>query len=429
MQGPVGAGSLLVFPMGKAGRIILINGELCRQGGKKMKRRSILIITVLLAALVLFALVLKEAEPAVPATAEIKDIPSPPEIVSTITLASAGDIMAHMPQVQAALDRESGEYDFTPCFAPVRPLFSAADISLANLETTLAGAHLHYSGYPRFNTPSELAGALKWAGFDLLSTANNHSLDRGEEGVLRTLDHLAANDLIAVGSYRSREERDKITLLRVRGQKLAFLAYTYGTNGIPFPPGKEYLIKLIDRKEIERDIARAQELGADWIIALPHFGNEYQRTPSAEQKELVEFLLARGVDIILGNHPHVLQPIEMAPGEEGDRLIAYSQGNFISNQRDRYRDSGIILILTLEKNLTWGEKELKSIAYTPTWVHKYQEEGKTQYRILPVQKAIRDYEAADHLTGPSSGCRGLGRDGGLGNQAVFYNYRRALLKR
>lgn len=354
----------------------------------------------LLVVIVFAGLVLKEPGPAVPAGAEIKAIPPPPEIISTITLASAGDIMAHMPQVKAAFDREAGEYNFTSCFAPVQPLFLAADIGIANLETTLAGDHLHYSGYPRFNTPPELAVALKWAGFDLLSTANNHSLDRGEEGVLRTLDHLADNGLIAVGSHRSWEEREKITVLRVRGQKLAFLAYTYGTNGIPFPPGKEYLVKLIDQGEIEKDIARARELGADWVIALPHFGNEYQRTPSAEQRELVEFLLSQGVDIILGNHPHVLQPIEITPWEGGDRLIVYSQGNFISNQRARYRDSGIIITLTLEKNLTWGEKRLKNIAYTPTWVHKYQEEGKSQYRILPVKRALGDYESGvdPHLT-------------------------------
>ncbi|NLJ33913.1 MAG: CapA family protein [Firmicutes bacterium] len=365
-----------------------------------MKRHFVLAGILLLFVLVFWGLIPGEMEPTRPAAGEIKGVPSPPEIISTITLASAGDIMAHMPQVNAALDRETGEYDFTACFAPVRPLFLPADIALANLETTLAGAHLSYSGYPRFNTPPELATALRWAGFDLLSTANNHSLDRGEEGVLQTLDHLAANDLVAVGTYRDDEEREKITMLRVRGQRLAFLAYTYGTNGIPFPAGKEYLVKLIAEEEIERDIAQARELGADWIIALPHFGNEYQRTPSAQQRELVDFFLSRGVDIVLGNHAHVLQPIEMVPGEEGERLVAYSQGNFISNQRDRYRDSGIILTLTLEKNLTWGEKRLKRVAYTPTWVHKYREEGRIKYRILPVKRALRNYEAHldPHLT-------------------------------
>ncbi len=358
-----------------------------------MKRRSVLRAAVLLLVLVLVGLLVGEVGLGVPVTTEIRKIPPPPEIISTITLASTGDIMAHMPQVNAAFDKELDEYDITSCFAPVQPLFLAADLALANLETTLAGADLRYSGYPCFNTPPELALALKWAGFDLLSTANNHSLDRGEKGVLGTLAHLEANDLTAVGTFRNWGEREKITILRVKGQKLAFLAFTYGTNGIPFPDGKEYLVKIIDREEIERDIEQAKELGADWIIALPHFGNEYERTPSAAQRELVDFLLSQGVDIVLGNHTHVLQPIEVVPGEGGRRLVAYSQGNFISNQQDRYRDSGIVLTLTLAKNLTWGGKELKSVAYTPTWVHKYQEEGRLRYRILPVKGAIRDYEA------------------------------------
>jgi poly-gamma-glutamate synthesis protein (capsule biosynthesis protein) len=363
-----------------------------------MKKNFILAALVLLATLVLLGLLWLEREPAAPVTTEPGAVeaelpPEPePELVTSITLASVGDIMAHMPQVNAAFDREREEYDFTPCFAPVKPHLAEADIAVANLETTLAGPEQGYSGYPRFNSPAELAAALRWAGFHLVSTANNHSLDRGEKGVLSTLDNLATHGLLAVGTYRSWEEREAITMLEREGQCLAILAYTYGTNGIPLPKGKEYLVKLIDRDEMAQDIARAREGGADWIVILLHFGHEYHRHPSPEQEELVAFLFAQGADIILGSHPHVLQPVKFFSGEGGDRLVAYSQGNFISNQRDRYRDSGMILYVTLEKNVTRGEKRIKAVEYLPTWVHRYRLDGRLHYRVLPVQEAMRAYE-------------------------------------
>ncbi|HHY36568.1 MAG TPA: CapA family protein [Firmicutes bacterium] len=360
-----------------------------------MKKNVILAALVLLATLVLLGLLWLDKEPAVQVTTEpvaIVEPEPPPEVITTITLASVGDIMAHMPQVKAAFDPERGEYDFTPCFVPVKPLLAAADIAVANLETTLAGPELGYSGYPRFNSPAELAAALKWAGFHLVSTANNHALDRGEKGVLRTLDHLAAHGLTAVGTYRSWEERQSITMLEREGQRLAFLAYTYGTNGIPLPEGKEYLVKLIDWEEMAQDLIRAREGGADWIVVLLHFGNEYQRSPTPEQEELVNYLFSRGADIILGSHPHVLQPVKVFSGEDGQRVVAYSQGNFISNQRDRYQDSGMILFVTLEKNLTRNEKGIKAVEYIPTWVHRYRVDGRLKYRVLPVQEALLAWE-------------------------------------
>ncbi|HHW91580.1 MAG TPA: CapA family protein [Firmicutes bacterium] len=359
-----------------------------------MKKNFILAGLAILATLVLLGLLRLENEPTVPVTTEPGDMEPlpPPEVVTTITLASVGDIMAHMPQVNAAFDWQGGEYDFMPSFAPVRPLLADVDIAVANLETTLAGSDQGYSGYPRFNSPATLAAALKWAGFHLVSTANNHALDRGEKGVLHTLDNLAANGLTAVGTYRNWEERQSVTMLEREGHSLAFLAYTYGTNGIPLPKGKEYLVKLIDREEMAQDLARAREEGADWIVVLVHFGNEYHRRRSPEQEELVDFLLSQGADIILGSHPHVLQPVKIFSGETGTRVVAYSQGNFISNQRDRYRDSGMILFITLEKNITRGEKRIKAVEYLPTWVHRYRVYGRLQYRVLPVEEALRDYE-------------------------------------
>lgn len=367
-----------------------------------MDRKYSLPIMLLLAILAFAGLIYFEAKPAAPVVADLEPVGQEPEpdLITEVTLAAVGDIMAHMPQVNAAYNQELGVYDFSPCFAPVRPLLEEADIAVANLETTLTGSDRNFSGYPRFNSPAELAQALKWTGFDLICTANNHSLDRGEEGVLRTLANLNVEGLAAVGTYSNWEERKEILVMEEGGQRLAFLAYTYGTNGLLPPAGKEYLVKLIDEQEMGEDIAHARAEGVDWIIVFLHFGNEYQRTPSPEQEELVDYLITLGVDVILGSHPHVLQPVIVTSGSETDQVVAYSLGNFVSNQRDRYRDSGMILYMTLEKNLTRDIKTVSKVEYVPTWVHRYQREGRLQYQILPVESALRDYEQgnASYLT-------------------------------
>jgi len=328
-------------------------------------------------------------------------LPEPPRPFTTMaTLVAVGDIMMHSPQIPAAYDPETGTYSFDHYFERVIPLLQG-DWVIANLETPLAGEDAGgYSGYPLFNAPEQLAEALKNAGFGIVSTANNHSLDRRETGVLRTLEHVRAHGLVPVGTHASPEEAEEIRIITRHGIRMAFLAYTYGTNGIPIPEGKEYLINLIDEEKMKADIARAREAGADLVTVSVHFGHEYHLEPSAEQKELARKLVAFGADIILGSHPHVPQPYEhiAAVGENGalrEGIVIYSLGNFISNQGPdqgtaKYTDVGIIFRVRVAKSHPQGTVSIGEVELIPTWVHKYRENGKRRYEILPIGRELAD---------------------------------------
>lgn len=309
-------------------------------------------------------------------------------------LLAVGDIMMHIPQTRSGYDAETGTYNFDSFFAEVKPILSAGDWVFGNLETPLAGEDLGYSGYPLFNAPPELADALKNAGFQVLSTANNHSLDRKETGVLRTLENLRARGLVPVGTAASPEEAETIVIETRNGIALAFLAYTYGTNGIPLPQDKPYLVSLIDETRMTEQIRKARELGADAVAVSMHFGQEYQSRPNEEQKRLAELLVRAGADIVLGSHPHVLQPYEMIEvmndaGELRKGVVIYSMGNFISNQ-DRTRNHnkptevGVIFEVEIRKRFPDGDVAIAGTRTIPTYVHKYQEDGKLKYRVLPL---------------------------------------------
>jgi len=268
---------------------------------------------------------------------------------------------------------------------------------VANLETTLSGAEKGYSGYPMFNSPEQMAEALKWTGFDVITTANNHSLDRRSHGVISTLDFLDANGLDHTGTARTQEEQDTLLIKKIKDVSIAFLSYTYGTNGIPIPEDEPYLVNLIHHEEMEEDIQRGKDSNVDLMVVSLHFGNEYQREESEEQRQLVDFLLEQGVDVILGSHPHVIQPMEIRnvttkDGEVKDSFVIYSMGNFVSNQRDRYRDSGLILQLYFQKNFQTNTITLERVEYIPTWVDKSNVNGKVQYHILAVEDDLSNYQ-------------------------------------
>ena len=307
-----------------------------------------------------------------------------------ITLAAAGDVMMHMPIVESAYDKETKSYDFAPLFAPVAPYLRGADYALANLETRLAAPGRKFSGYPRFNSPAELAEQLRAAGIGLLATANNHSLDMGWEGVVSTLQALDNCGLAHVGTYRSPEEKATPLMVNVRGVRLGILNYAGATNGLPIPAGKEFAVNLLTPEAIQAEANAARAMGADLVIALLHFGNEYSRKPEAGQRELAKQFIANGVDVIIGSHAHVVQPIEkitvMRGGKPYQGVVAYSLGNFISNQRERYRDSGIILYLQIEKN--GRETSVTRISYLPVWVQKSGPINAARFRIVPVHGQI-----------------------------------------
>ncbi len=302
----------------------------------------------------------------------------------------------HMPVVYSVHDPETGRFNFSTIFEPVRHHIQDSDYSLANLETRLAGSEMGYSGYPRFNCPADLAGEMKQIGLDMFLTANNHSMDKGVDGVINTIRNLEEAGLDYVGTYASEEDRNKPFVKNIHGINLGIINYTTSTNGLPVPADKPYLVNIYEPGAVLKEIKSLQEAGVDIIIACIHFGTEYSREPSDEQREIVKFLLDSGVDIVLGNHVHVVQPVLYRTvefeGKTRTQFAAFSLGNFISNQRWRYSDSGLLVKLTVTKNQAGNCVEISDIELVPVWVDTYTEQGKACYRVLDVNQAIEDYE-------------------------------------
>lgn len=311
-----------------------------------------------------------------------------------IHVMAVGDIMMHMPQITAAKTKDG--YDFRPVFAPVAPIFAQADVVLGNLETTLAGERARYSGYPLFNAPDALADALADAHFDIITTANNHALDRGERGVLRTIEQLRRAGLKHTGTATSEAERNNPLVYDVRGIRVGVAAYTFGTNGIPIPKNKPWIINMIDEQSISTDIARLRSAGASVIVVALHAGDEYARHPNSIQRHIVRTLHELGVHIVVGSHPHVVQPIETlhtrrSDGTDFTTVVIYSMGNFVSNQRMPYTDVGCIFSV-------WVEQRSKRISLEdptciPTYVHRATENGRRAYLVIPTDRSLRPSRA------------------------------------
>ncbi|MFM8577231.1 MAG: CapA family protein [Planctomycetaceae bacterium] len=299
----------------------------------------------------------------------------------TVRLVAVGDLMCHTSQLDDA--RTTTGFDFRPAFAPVRPYLSRADLAIGNLETVTAGPEERFTGYPQFNCPVEYLDAIGDAGFDVITTANNHSLDRRFLGVERTIQALEDRGLRHTGTARTAEERDRPLIAEVKGMRIAVLAYTYGTNGIALPAGKPFAVNLIDTLAMARDIRQARAASADAIIVSLHWGTEYERQPNIVQRRVATFLAGQGVEVILGSHPHVLQPLEWLPGLAGRTLVIYSLGNFFSGQRKRYTDSGLILGLSLIRDGVGQPVRVDAVQVVPTYVAR-----RPSYRIVAVTDAL-----------------------------------------
>lgn len=314
-----------------------------------------------------------------------------------VNLSFVGDIMCHSPQIEyAKIGKDS--FDFRPYFTEIKKSLSAADLTFGNLETVVAGKSKNFSGYPLFNSPEQLLDALKDAGFDLLFTSNNHSLDRGTEGVVRTIQNIKNRNLLNVGTYITEKDRNSLLLLHINGLKLGLLSYTYGLNGNYLPKEKSFMINVIDTNLIRKDLSTIQNSNPDLVLVYFHFGEEYSRIPSKFQEEIVKKTFEYGADIIIGSHPHVIQPsryIEKGNGKLNKGFVAYSLGNFISNQRWRYSDAGVILNLVIKKNTINDSLWIDKISVIPTWVFKGMVNGINQYKILPsdttLLKGFPDY--------------------------------------
>lgn len=316
---------------------------------------------------------------------------------TTFSLCAIGDIMCHNTQYQDAYNSDSDSYDFSYVFDDISLYTKTADLCIGNLETTFAGKDRGYSSYPTFNTPDELASNLKKLGLDVLTTANNHCLDKGIDGLNRTIDILNDADISHLGTYKSQEERDTVLIKYVKGLKIAFINYTYGTNGITVPSDKTYCVNLIDNDLILKDINSAKEQNADIIVACMHWGTEYNTSPSSSQKETADFLFKNGVDIVLGGHPHVLQPMEkrtvtLDAGTTKDGFIIYSLGNFMADQNAKNTKDSIILDLTITKHVD-GTVTIDKAEYIPIYLYKDSSSKEQKFKILNIEKSILNYDS------------------------------------
>ncbi len=305
-----------------------------------------------------------------------------------LTLIFAGDIMQHMPQVEAAWNEDLGMYIYDSCFQYISPWLTEADLAIANLETTFDSKP--YSGYPAFSSPDALATAMLNAGIDIAGTANNHSCDRGRSGIERTISVLDSIGILHMGTYLNPETYTKSTplIINTKGFRLAFLNYTYGTNGIPVPASN--IVSLIEKEKMLAEIKAANDSMVDLTIVFIHWGEEYQRLPNAFQKDIANFLFTNGADIIIGSHPHVVQPMEwhQADSITKETLVVWSLGNFVSNQRKRYTDGGTMFSITLQKES--GKTSIKDAGYQLTWVYNPVQNHKKQYYILPAARYEND---------------------------------------
>ena len=297
---------------------------------------------------------------------------------SVVTLLFAGDIMGHDAQIAAAYNDSTKTYDYTDCFSYIRPYIEEADLAVANFEVTLAGPP--YKGYPQFSSPDQLAAAVRDCGFDILLTTNNHSCDGGLKGVVRTLDVLDSLKIVHTGTFHDSAEwrRTYPLIYNVKGLKLAFVNYTYGTNELPTPKGT--VVNRIDKNNIIKDIAAAKRQNPDLIIACMHWGIEYDTMPSRTQIQQAEMLKKQGVDLIIGSHPHVLQPMEMDTA--ANQFLVYSLGNFVSAQRTAPRDGAAIVNIRLTKRN--GQKPKIEADYLLTYVHYPKVDNKRLFYIVPV---------------------------------------------
>lgn len=313
----------------------------------------------------------------------------------TLRLLFTGDIMGHTPQIKSAEITPGKKYDYTPCFKYIQPVLERADIAIGNLELTLPGKP-PYSGYPMFRSPDALAPALKSAGFDLLVTANNHSNDSRGAGVISTIQTVRGNGFQQTGTFLNAQDRKQYYPLMVykNGFKLAILNYTYDTNGMPTE--EPTIVNRIDTALIADDLYEARARKPHFIIVVMHWGIEYQLKENADQRRLARFLARNGADMIIGMHPHVVQPIRtesvaMPDGSTKKVLTVYSLGNFISNQQQPNTDGGILFQVDLLKAKGTPQVRLGHHGYIPVWryIHK-PATGKSVFYTLPVARLERN---------------------------------------
>jgi poly-gamma-glutamate capsule biosynthesis protein CapA/YwtB (metallophosphatase superfamily) len=302
------------------------------------------------------------------------------------TLIASGDVLPHGPVLERAraYGRRVGQpYDFRPMYAELRPILARADLAVCHLEVPLSRTGQDISSWPAFNAPPQLAKALRWAGYDACSTASNHAMDQGPAGIAATLKVMDAAGLGHPGMARNPNEADQSTILEVRGLRVALLSYTYGLNSGRLPSDRPWLVRTIEPGRILADARAARAAGAQFVVVLLHWGQEYQSTPTPFQREVARRLLAAPeIDLILGHHVHVVQPIQRV----GSKWVAYGMGNSLSNQTPSCcaagSQDGVLVKVTVAEHA--GRLRVRQVRYVPTWVEH------PSFRIRPVLTALAD---------------------------------------
>ncbi len=348
----------------------------------------------------------------------------PVHIVSTATIGSTGDILIHSPFLPAYYDETTQSHNFDKIFTHLEPYIKKLDYSVINLEVTLADKN--FSGYPLFRCPDSLIDSAKSCGFDMFLTATNHSNDGGASGFTRTVEVLKNKNVDFIGTRLNSEDK-KYIIKDINGIKVGMVNYTYGdisgdgvvsVNGIPATSANSRLINVFDYNKLEKFyseqaeiIAEINQLGADKIIYYMHWGNEYQLKPNATQKAIAQKLCDLGVDVIVGGHPHVIQPMDVLHSDISgkDTICIYSVGNSVSNQRQEIMDmksghteDGVLFTVAFTK-LSDGTVFTSDVEVIPTWVHLYRgKNGKKVYQIVPLDKNV-DWSRNFNLSATSNG--------------------------
>lgn len=283
----------------------------------------------------------------------VSEIPVKPLPVKTVSFVACGDNLIHSTVYKDAKTHATGmnqEYNFLPMYENVTDIIQGADIAFINQETPFGGNAKPIDGYPRFNTPEQMGHDIEALGFDVVGLANNHMLDSYASGYLNTIEFWEKKpNILAIGGYKNKADYENIRIYEKNGIKIAFLAYTYGTNGLVLPEGSQLVIPWYDDADIDRQTKKAREI-ADCVIVSIHWGQENAFTPNATQRAKAQIMVNNGVDVIIGHHPHVLQPMKWADRPDGGKtLIMYSLGNFLSGMQYSRHAVGGFLGFDIEK--------------------------------------------------------------------------------
>ncbi len=356
-------------------------------------------------------------EETVPTSAEIKE-----PVTEYIDIIAGGDNLYHMPVIKSGLQAD-GSYNYSSIYTELQPMIKDADIAVIGQETVFAGKEQGYSGYPLFNSPDGVGKTIAEEGFDVVLHASNHVMDKWAAGVERTLEFWDNYpDITVLGINKSEEEDSKVKIREVKGTKIAMLNYTYDTNGLPVPSDKSYLVELINEKNIEEDALWAEE-NADFTIAFMHWGTEYSTVPNDMQKSLSHKMADWGVDLIIGSHPHVIEPVEWIETESGNKLLVYySLGNFVSRQLDAINLLGGIAKVTLKSEE--GKVSIDKGTFMPIVTH--YNTSYSGFKIYPLNEYTNEL-AAGHGVAGHDGAVSVERFKGMVDKA-FEGYDKSLLE-